>query len=306
VRLASGLLHETSGDYERAREDYQRVHELDPRNLAAQLRMASVYGALDMPDRAVDAYRKAIQLEPDYYKPHHDLAVFHYFRAEYREAAGQFRESIARAPGRVDEYINLAGTLIDLEENEEAERVLLASLQLRETANAHNNLGAIRAFQKADAEAIAHFRRAVALDAADYFYWLNLADAARRLNTPAEASAAYEKGMALARTELSQNPRLGLTRASVAYFEARLGDAKAAENDIAEAMKFSPGDRKVIRRAALTYEAIGRRADTMTILGRAGSRTLRELERHPDLVDLASDPRFKAMIASTTNGGEGP
>jgi serine/threonine-protein kinase len=306
VRLASGLLHETSGDYEKAREDYQRVLELDPRNIDAWLRTASVYGALDMPERAVDGYRKAMQLEPGYYKPHHDLAVFYYFRGRYREAAEEFRESIARAPGRVNEYINLAGTLIDLEQDGEAERALLTSLQLRETANAHNNLGVIRAFKRIDAQALTHFRRAVALDGSDYFYWLNLADTARRMHLLAEAAAAYRSGMDLARAELTQNPKLGLTRASVAYFEARLGDSKTAETNIAEAMKFSPGDSKVIRRAVLTYEALGLRADAIAMLGEAPSRALRELDRHPDLADLARDPRFRELLVKTGKGDEGP
>ena len=62
VRLAAGLLNQTTGMYEKALEDYQRVQELEPSNIDALLRLASVYDNLDMSDKAVAAYRKAIGL----------------------------------------------------------------------------------------------------------------------------------------------------------------------------------------------------------------------------------------------------
>ena len=297
LRLAAGLLAESNGEYEQAREDYQRVRELDPRNVDAYLRTASVDDALNRPERAIDSYRKAIELEPGYYKPYHHFGVFYYYRSQYREAAEQFQKSIDRAPGRVDEYANLAAALSDLGDDARAEHALRASLEIRETPGAWNSLGAIRAYQNKDAEALADFRRAAALDASRYIYWLNLGDAARRLGDGAESADAYSRGVALAKSELAQNPRLGLTRAYAGYFTARLGDTQRAAEDIAEAMKFSPGDSKVMRRAVLTYEALGHRDDTFRVLRDSNPELLRELARHPDLVSLGEDVRFKELLS---------
>jgi tetratricopeptide (TPR) repeat protein len=296
VLLAAGRLGEATGEYERARENYQRVHELDPRNVEAYLRMASIDDALGMPERAIDCYRKAINLDPGYFKPYHHFGVFYYYRGLYREAAEQFQKAIDRAPGRVDAYTSLAAALSDAGDDDAAERALRASLDLRETAGAWTSLGAIRAYQKRDAEALGFYERAVALDAGSYVYWLNLGDAARRSGNHERAATAYRNALELARAQLAANPRLGLPRAYAAYFTARLNDLARAADDIAEAMKFSPGDTKVMRRAVLTYEAMGRRDDALQILARLGPGILGELARHPDLADLSGDVRFRKLL----------
>jgi len=304
VLLSAGLLFETTGHYERARADYQRVRELDPRNIDAYLRLARVDDALNMPERAIDSYRRAIELEPGYYKPYHHFGVFYYYRGKYREAAEHFQKAIDRAPGRIDAYADLAAALSDQGgQDERAEGALRASLRIRETPDAWNSLGAIRAYQKNDAEALDYFRRAAHLDTTNYIYLLNTGDAARRLGLPGEATAAYRSAFTLAKAELTQNPRLGIPRAYAAYFEARLGDTERAAQDIAEALNFAPGDSKVLRRAVLTYEALGRRDDALAVLRQPTSELLRELDRHPDLAAFSADSRFQKIVHQSATRG---
>jgi tetratricopeptide (TPR) repeat protein len=302
VLLAAGLLHQTAGQYEKALEDFRRVQDLEPRNADAFLRSASVYNALDMPDKAIEDYRKAIELEPDYYKPHQRLGSFYYWRGRYLEAAEQFRKAIERAPGWFEPYTDLAATLSELGRNEEAEQVLLASLKLRETATAWNNLGAIRAYEKRDADAVTYYTRAVRLDPGDYLYWANLGDSNRRTGHLADATEAYRKGMDLALVELKDNPRLGLTRAYVASFAARLGDLKRGQDEIRQALQLSPGDNKVIRLAVLTYEALGQRDHAIQVLSGATPELFQELDRQPDLADFRQDIRFKQVVAQIERG----
>jgi hypothetical protein len=68
---------------------------------------------------------------------------------------------------------------------------------------------------------------------------------------------AYRKGMKLALVELRGNPRVGLTRAYVAYFAVRLGDTRRGQDEIGQALELSPSDSEVIRKAVLVYEALG-------------------------------------------------
>jgi eukaryotic-like serine/threonine-protein kinase len=297
VLLAAGLLHQTTGQYEKALEDFRRVQDLEPGNADAFLRSASVYYRLDMYNQAVEDYRKAIALEPGYYKPYQKLGAFYYYRGQYLEAAEQFQKTIDRAPGLFEAYTDLGAAMSDLGRNQEAEQALLMSLKLRETARAWNSLGAIRAYQDRDADAVKYYTRAVTMDAGEYLYWLNLADSNRRSGRLADAKMAYRKGLNLALIELGGNPRLGLTRAHVAYFAARLGDARRGQDEISQALKLLPGDTQVILNAVLTYETLGERDQAIKVLGLATPEVLKKVNLQPDLVDFRQDVRFIQTVA---------
>jgi serine/threonine protein kinase/Flp pilus assembly protein TadD len=305
VRLADGLLNQTAGQYEKALDDYRRALDLEPRSVDALLGIAGVYDKFDMPDRAVEAYNRAIHLDPGYYWPYEVQGVFFYRRGRYPEAAEQFQQVIERAPGMFKPYSNLGAALMDLGKYDEAEQSLVQSLKLRETAPALNNMGAIRAFQKRDSEAVEYYERAVAINPSDYEYVNveNLADSYRRLGRTGAARTAYLKAMNLALEELVENPSEGYPRGFVAYCAARLGDPKRAEAEIAQAIKSSPGDNKVIENAVLTYEALHQRDRALAVLTNATPDLLHELERHPDLADFCRDPRFRQLVAHVVQGG---
>lgn len=304
VRLASGLLKETVSQYEQALDDYRSALDHEPRNVDALRRVAGVYDKLDMPAEAIQTYQKVIELDPGYYGGYHGLGVFYYYRGKYRESAEQFQKSIERAPGLFDDYTDLGAALNELGRDAEAEQAFQTSLKLRETDSALNSMGAMRAYQKKDAEAVAYYKRAVALDPSEYIYLENLADSYRRLGRVPEANTAYRKAMDLAMDTLKENPRLGYPRGYVAYIAARLGDRKRAEDEIAQALQLSPGETKVIRSAVLTFEALGERDRAIQVLDGATPDLLNELDRQPDLADFSRDPRFRQLVAKNSNGGK--
>jgi tetratricopeptide (TPR) repeat protein len=304
VRIAHGLLNETAGQYEKALEDYRRAHDLEPRNVDALLDIAGVYDKFDMPDKAAEAYNRAIDLDPGYFWPYEVQGVFFYNRSRYVEAAEQFRKVIERAPGMFTAYSNLGATLMDLGEFDKAEAVLVAALKLRETAPALNNMGAIRAYQRRDADAVDYYERAIKIEPNHWLHIENLGDSYRRLGRLTEAKLAYRQAMNLALRELEENPALGYPRGFVAYCAAQLGDTRRAEAEIGQAMRSSPGDNKVIRNAVLTYEALHQRDRAIAALKGATPELLHELERHPDLADFCQDSRFQQLVTKIGDGGK--
>ena len=257
----------------------------------------------DMPDKAVEAYSRAIELDPGYYWPYQWQGIFFYNRGRYIEAAEQFRKVIERAPGVVNAHYNLGATLMNLGKYDDAEQALMGSLKLQATAPAFNNLGAIRAYQKRDAEAVEYYKKSVAMEPSNYVIVENLADSYRRLRRMDDARAAYRNAMNLALAELAENPSQGYPRGFVAYCAARLGDRKRAEAEIRQALKSAPGNNLVIQNAVLTYEALRERDKAVAVLGSATPDLLRELEQHPDLAGFRRDPRFQDLVSKIRKGG---
>ena len=304
VHLAAGKLHESTGNFEKALEDYLRVKDLAPTNVDAFVRTAGVYDKLDMPDKAIAEYRKAIALDPTFYEPYSYFGVFYYFRGDYSKAAEQFEKVIELAPGTYRAYTNLAACFEHLGQNAEAEQALLAAMKLRTSPDTLNEMGAVLASQNRDADAVPYYQRAAALNPRDYLYLLNLGDSNRHLGRIKAAKEDYRQGLQLARAELGQNPQNGSARAFAAYFAARLGDRSWAESEISQALRSSPGDKRVVLRAVLTYEALGLRNDAVATLSAATPELLRELDRDPDLAELRQDSRFRQLVDRTLNGGK--
>ena len=303
LHLASGRVMQRYGRYEPALLEYGRVQELEPANVEAQLRIGTVFEAELMVDKAAESYLKAIAMDTAYYRSYEELGAFYYHEGHNSEAAEQFRKDVELAPARVDAYVSLGAVLSDLGQYVEAERVLRKSLELRETAAALNNLGAALAYQKRDAEAIEFYRRAVNLRPRSYLYLLNLGDSYRRLSRVSDARDVYKRAKKLVLSELATNARSGYSRASLAYFEARLGDRETSEQDIVQALQLAPADAKVIRRAVLTYATLGRWASALELLGHSGAKLLEEIERHPDMAVFCNDPEFLKLKQAMKQGG---
>jgi hypothetical protein len=96
----------------------------------------------------------------------------------------------------------------------------------------------------------------------------------------------------LAEAELIRNPRSSILRASVAYLAARLGDTPRAESELAQALHSGANDSDTGWVAINTFEALGRRDDTLDLLKSLSYAVIADASRFPDLADLARDPRF--------------
>jgi serine/threonine-protein kinase len=301
VIRSTGLLNEAEGQYTKALSNYQRILEIDPRNIDALLESAAIYDSQDMSVKAEEYYRKAISLDPNYYKPYEFLGAFYFNEGHYQEAEEQFRKEVERSPGSLEGYGNLGGVLLVEGKYQEAVTTLKSALEIKETSQVLNNIGAAFANLKQDQQSVSFYRRALNLAPQNPLYWMNLGDSERRLNDLSEARQAYIKGRELLFRELRTNPARGFSRALLAYLEARLDDRQRAEQEIEQAQSAWPEDNQVIRYAVLAYEALGKRDRALDAASKGTPQLLDELSRHPDLKELCQDRRFVAL--KTKKGG---
>jgi tetratricopeptide (TPR) repeat protein len=297
VRRASGLLHLIQGDYPKALEDYQRVEEIEPRNVEALLGSGLAYESQGKMAEAMAHYRRAMSIDPNNYKPYEYLGALHYYHGQYAEAEEPYKKDIELAPNRVNAYGSLAGVYTAQFKYAEAENVYKALLERKKTALTLNNIGVMLAFQGRQREAIDYYRRAVAIDPDRAIYWLNLGDSQRRVKDQANAKDSYQHGLRLALGQITANVTNASARAYLAYLHARLGSKDQARLQIAAALN-SPGrDNQVVLCAVLTYEAMGDREQALAKAAMATAQNLTVMDHHPDLEDLQRDSRFRLLMA---------
>ena len=115
---------------ERAREAYQRALDLDPDlpeahvNLGRQLHLAGERG------RAEPHYREAVRLAPDDPTPHFNLGVLLDELGRRDEAVHAYRQAVLRDPDSADAHCNHGPLLESLGRRQEAVRHLMAARQL--------------------------------------------------------------------------------------------------------------------------------------------------------------------------------
>lgn len=296
VHLAAGMWNQESGQFAQALEHYLRVTDLEPGNVYGFIRLAGLYDKQNMPDKAINAYRHAISLDPTFYDPYEYFGVYYFHRGQFQEAVEQFQKVTELAPTMYNAYANLGASLENLGRMDEAEKAQQNALRIKETPRALNNMGSLLLIEKRFAEAIPYLQRAAVLTPNDYVVLLNLGDAQRLIGHTKDAHSTYQKAMELSLAELAQSPGNGLSRAFFAYFAARMADRKRAEDEIRQAMRLAPGDNTVIRRAILTYEALAMRAQALEVARSASPELLRNLKTDPDLAAFCQDPRFTELV----------
>jgi len=152
--------------------------------------------------------------------------------------------------------------------------------------------------QGRNAEAIENIKRALDLGPESYLRWANLGTAYRRARLVSQSQLAYRRGLELAEEQLRKNPRDARGRSVLAYLCAQLGERQRSESEIGQAVQQSPNDADTVWWAALTYETLGRRSETLSVLAAMPRGPLAQLSHWPDVAELLQDSRFLQLLAA--------
>lgn len=298
VHRIAGLLKYEAGWYEQAAAEYLRAIELDPSNGDAYRRLGDAYDRNNQADEALAAYNRAIDTDPGQYRTYNELGSFYFQRAKYEEAAREFKKAIELAPYQPRIHFSLSEAYMDLGQFASAENELRTSIRLHETPIALDTLAVVLMYEARDREAIPNIKRAFDLGPETHLEWEHLGTAYRLVGLISNSQRAYRRGLNLAEAKMIQNPRSGIVRAHLAYLYTQLGERRRAEFEIAQALQLSPSEAQTRWMAALTYEALGRRDDTLSVLAGSPEGVLRDIGRWPDVADLRKDSRFLQLLTS--------
>jgi Flp pilus assembly protein TadD len=305
VLYVAGTTDFVNSLYELAVAEYLRAIELDPNYSDVYRFLGRVYELSGQTEKALAAYRQAVQIDPGNYRTYVFLGWFYNNSNQYSEALAPLRQAVALAPAEPIARDYLAFAYKSLGQFEVAEAELRTALKSGETVLVLDQLGETLMYDHREVEAVPEFERALAINPNDEFALMDLGICHRRLGRPQEAARVNRRGRQAAEAAKILNPRLGITRAYLAYFDSQLARQEAdpakaaeAESEILQAVRFSPDGAEVRWMAVLTYEALGKRPDALAVLTSASPELLADLNRWPDLAPLQQDKNFTKLLIS--------
>jgi protein O-GlcNAc transferase len=153
-------------------------------------------------DEAVDCYHKALQLKPDVAGAYSNLGNALRDQGKLDEAVNCYRRALQLEPGLADAHNNLGSALHDQGKLEEAVDCYRRALRLKpDLADAHNNLGSTLQDQGKLEEAVNCYRRALQLEP-------GLADAHNNLGSALHDQGKLEEAVDCYRRALRLKPDL--------------------------------------------------------------------------------------------------
>jgi len=115
----------------RAEDELNIAIELDPRIKKFRVELAKVLARQERNDEALEAYRRAEDLDPTDYRIHHGTGLLQRREGRLREAEEAFRRSLLLQSRYAPSAIQLGEVLLELGENDEAARAFAHALRLR-------------------------------------------------------------------------------------------------------------------------------------------------------------------------------
>lgn len=296
VLLVSGAFQEKHGSYEPALRAFNRAVDLDPNNPEGWRRLAGAYEEAGRTDEAIATYRRAMKAQPNYYGNYLGLGNLYWYRGEFRDAEELYRSATTIAPNLSSGHMDLGLALMEQGRFREAEESLRRALNLHRSSLALMNMGGVLYAEERYTEAAKFFEESVAPGAASAIQYKDLGDVYWHLGRSRDATEAYRSARDLAQDEVARNPRQADPRVLLALISARLGDARAARFEAAQALSMEPDNAIVMHEAVVTYEVLQQREDALRVLQRAPQWLLEELSHQPDVKSLQQDPLFQGLL----------
>jgi serine/threonine-protein kinase len=297
-----GNLYQQTGHPDEAAKQFQQALSTEQDNANALLGLAKAFDKMGNTQAAEETYKKAIALRPQYWAVYNWMGAFYFRHAQYAEAEAMFKKVTDLTPDNQRGFSNLGGIRLLQGKYNEAIQAFQRSIQLRPTLDAYSNLGTAYFYQHRYSDAVAAYEKARLLDDKLFMNWGNLGDALYwSPDRRREAAAAYKRAAELAQAQIQVNSADAIARAYLADYSAMLGDKSTAMGQIRKALEIAPTDPDVLFRAALVYNQLGDREQTLNWLKKAAeahfSRTT--IRDTPDLDPFHKDPEFIALLGGS-------
>ena len=193
LQFAYGLALVRSGRTSEAEVVFARLFARNGASAELSELLGEAYAQQGDFDKAVEAFQRALRLQPDALRANAGLGVIYLRQGKHAEAEAALRAEIARSPGDLQSQQNLAVVLEAEQRSEDAIPLLRAVLQAKpEFADARYELGKILLAQGNAQEAVEHLAAAARLAPQDANNHYQLGRAYQKLGRTDEAQKEFD------------------------------------------------------------------------------------------------------------------
>jgi tetratricopeptide (TPR) repeat protein len=151
---------ENAGQLRQAIAEDEEAARQDPNLVQAQANLISLYARAGEPEKAEQAYRAVLAVNPNLPQSHYDYGVFLVSRARFAEAEAAFRKAIESSPHYAEAHSNLGAMLERRGRMNEAAREYRAAIEDKPNfRQAHYQLGRLLLMDHKPAQAIEELRQ---------------------------------------------------------------------------------------------------------------------------------------------------
>ncbi len=279
-------------DFQTAEKNCFRALTLDDRSVEVHRSIASLYGASGQYDKARDSYNKVLSMNPEHYGARFGLArsyviedsalserlfmeLIHdhpgspngyaglqnlYFQqGRYAEAVEPARWWVRLVPGNEAAKFSLSADLMLAGMFSDAKSLLLDMLDAdsNRIGDVHSNLATAYFFEGEYAKAAELYQIAVEREPDNPVFLRNLGDTIWHLDGAVAARPVFEKTMKLSQQQLEINPEDYNSLTTLVVAAGSLGNETQLENYLRKSLEQAEGNPQVHYDAAVVYSRLG-------------------------------------------------
>jgi tetratricopeptide (TPR) repeat protein len=234
VLVLAGLSWRQSQQYENAITLYRATLEKNPDAWLAHNNLAVELNRAGRTQDAIEQFRVAIERVPETPELYNGLGMVLASAGRWPEAVQQYQEALRHKPNYGEAHSYLGMALVKIGQLDEGTKHLAQALRITPDARAYNNMGAALAEQGKYEEAIAQYKKALALKADFADAHMNLAVALANTGKAQEALDHIQRAL-----EFNYDVRADLETA-VAIALAKIGRIQEAIDHYDRALEINP------------------------------------------------------------------
>jgi serine/threonine protein kinase/Tfp pilus assembly protein PilF len=303
---AAGLLSRAQaylyvGQTEKALEFIARSLRVDPGNPETMLYKGYAFRFLNRLPDSDEVYKAIIHERPNYWPAYNELAFNLWRQAKYTEAVDAFDSAANVAPNAAMPLANLGAMYVAMGKRDEAIEASKRSLARGKNEEAYRNLGDLAFGDKQYKDALAYYQQSAELEPKSHKVWRDIGDCYTVLGNEAKVRESYQKAAKFLGDFMGTNPRNGPGWMTLAFYDAKAGDATAAVKDMENAEKYGASDVRSKFMKVQALAVLGRNQEALPLLLECVKQGITpvDVDFALDLKDLKRDPRYLAVVAKT-------